>query len=116
MSPISMTLLVCLASLAMATDKVTFDEHVFPIFERSCLNCHNPEKTRGGLDLSSYRGTLKGSSGGKIVEAGELSSSLITVVRHQGEPVMPPEGDAIPNEEITVLEAWIQGGLLENNS
>ncbi|MGE9269553.1 MAG: hypothetical protein ACQKBU_02020, partial [Verrucomicrobiales bacterium] len=36
--------------------------------------------------------------------------------RHQGEPVMPPEGDAIPNEEITVLEAWIQGGLLENNS
>ena len=108
-------LLPCLLLVGLAAgEKVTFDDHVFPIFEKSCLNCHNPDKAKGGLDLSSYPGTLKGGSGGKIVEAGDGSSKLLAVVRRTSEPVMPPEGDAIPSSDIKTLESWIVGGLLEN--
>lgn len=108
-------LLPCLLLVGLAEgEKVTFDDHVFPIFEKSCLNCHNPDKAKGGLDLSSYPGTLKGGSGGKIVEAGDSSSKLLAVVRRTSEPVMPPEGDAIPSSDIKILESWIVGGLLEN--
>lgn len=107
---------ILLVSPALAQEKVSYDDHVFPIFEQACLNCHNPDKTKGGLDLSSYAGTLKGSSGGKIVEAGNVGSSLISVVEHSAEPAMPPEGDKLSNSQIAVLKSWIVGGLLENKA
>ncbi len=100
--------------LATAAAKVTYDEHVLPIFEQSCLNCHNPDKAKGGLDLSSYQGTLKGGSGGKIVEPGDPSSKLLAVVMQTAEPKMPPEGDPIPADKTEVLRQWIEGGLLQN--
>lgn len=108
--------LILLVSPALAQEKVSYDDHVFPIFEQACLNCHNPDKTKGGLDLSSYTGTLKGSSGGKIVEPGNVGSSLISVVEHSAEPVMPPEGDKLSNSQIAILKSWIEGGLLENKA
>ena len=105
-----------LASLAPAQEKVTYDDHVFAIFQQSCLNCHNPDKTKGGLDLSTFAGAMKGSSGGKIVEPGDIGSTLISVVRQTSEPKMPPEGDKLSNEQIQILQHWIEGGLLENPS
>lgn len=105
-----------LTSLALAQEKTTYDDHVFPIFEQSCLNCHNPDKTKGGLDLSSFSLTLKGSSGGKIVEPGNTGSLLISAVQQTGEKKMPPEGDKLSGEQIEILKRWIEGGLLENKS
>jgi len=99
-----------------AADKITFEDHVFPIFQQVCLNCHNPDKARGGLDLSTFGGTLKGGSGGKIVEPGDLSSTLVTLVKQTAEPVMPPEGEKLGAEQIALLEQWIEGGLLETKS
>jgi hypothetical protein len=109
-------ILIASSSLGFSQEKVSYDDHIFPIFQQACLNCHNPDKTKGGLDLSSYSATLKGSSGGKIVEAGELASSLIAVVEHSAEPVMPPEGDKLAANQISLLKQWIEGGLLENKS
>jgi WD40 repeat protein len=99
-----------------AAEKITYDDHVFPIFEQSCLNCHNPDKTKGGLDLSSYTNTIKGGSGGKIVEAGDTASTLLKAVTGTGENKMPPEGDAISPAQVAALKAWIEGGLLENKN
>jgi len=105
--------LSCFSS--QAADKITYDDHVFPIFESKCLNCHNPDKKKGDLDLSTYTGTLAGSSGGKIALAGDGGSSkLYTVTVHTEEPVMPPEGDKIAKKDADMIRAWIDGGLLEN--
>lgn len=101
---------------ATAAERITYEDHVFPIFEQSCLNCHNPDKTKGGLDLSSYTNTLKGGSGGKIVEPNDTGSSLLTSVMRTGELKMPPEGDAISPAQIATIKAWIEGGLLENKN
>lgn len=109
-------ILFSLSSMAPAQDKVTYDDHVYPIFQQSCLNCHNPDKAKGGLDLSSYAGTLKGGSGGKIVEPGDIGCSLVGVVVQTKEPKMPPEGDKLPNAQVDLLKRWIEGGLLENKS
>ncbi len=108
--------LLAFPSLAFSEEKTTFDEHVFPIFQQSCLNCHNPDKTKGGLDLSSYTSALKGGSGGKIVEPGETGSSLITSVQQTSDKKMPPEGDKLSDDQIKILIRWIDGGLLENKS
>ena len=104
------------AAVLCAADKVTFDDHVLPLFQQSCLNCHNPDKAKGGLDLSTFSGAMKGGSGGKIAEPGDTGSKLIAVVSHSAEPKMPPEGDKLGGGQIDILKAWIEGGLLENKS
>ncbi len=108
--------LIAGALTAAGEEKVSYDDHIFPLFEQSCLNCHNPDKTKGGLDLSSYSGAMKGGSGGKIAEAGDLDSKLLVVVRQTSEPKMPPEGDKLGDDKIALLKSWIEGGLLENQS
>jgi len=104
------------AGTARAAEKVTYDDHVLPLFQQSCLNCHNPDKTKGGLDLSTFSGAMKGGSGGKIAEPGDPSSKLIALVTHSAEPKMPPEGDKLGSAQIDLLKAWIDGGLLENKN
>jgi hypothetical protein len=111
---IAVTLL--LTGPALAADKVTYDDHVLPLFQQSCLNCHNPDKAKGGLDLSTFSGAMKGGSGGKIAEPGDTGSKLITVVMQNAEPKMPPEGEKLGGAQIEILKAWIEGGLLENKS
>jgi len=112
----SSSILPLLCTPLAAADKVTFEDHVFPIFQQVCLNCHNPDKARGGLDLSTFGGTLKGGSGGKIVEPGDIASKLVALVKQTAEPVMPPEGEKLAAEQIALLEQWILGGLLETKS
>lgn len=109
-------ILILLTCGASAQEKVTYDDHVLPLFQSACLNCHNPDKTKGGLDLSTFTGTLKGGSGGKIVEPGDPASKLIAVVRQTTDPKMPPEGEKLSNEQIQLLGRWIEAGLLENSS
>ena len=103
-------------SVVSAQEKITYEDHIAPIFEQSCLNCHNPDKTKGGLDLSSYPNVMKGGSSGKVVEPEDLSSSLLTSVMRTTEPTMPPEGDAIPAAQVELIKRWIEGGLPENKS
>ena len=100
-----------------AAEKITYDDHIFPIFESSCLNCHNPDKKKGDLDLSNYTGTMAGGSGGLIANAGDgASSKIYTSVTHTAEPFMPPKGDKIAKKDADLIRTWIDGGLLENTS
>lgn len=111
----SISVFLLSANLSPAADKITYDDHIFPIFESKCLNCHNPDKKKGDLNLSTYTGTMAGSSGGKITLSGDGGSSkLFTVTVHTEEPVMPPEGDKIAKKDADLIRGWIDGGLLEN--
>ncbi len=104
------------APLLSAQEKISYDDHVFPIFEQACLNCHNPDKAKGGLDLSTFAGAMKGGSSGKIVEPGDVASTVVNLVKQTAEPKMPPEGEKLSPAQIDLLVKWIEGGLLENKS
>lgn len=100
---------------AQGADKVTYDEHVLPIFRNACLNCHNPDKRKAGLDLSTYQAALQGSENGKILQSGNAGASLLfKCVKGLEEPKMPPKGDKLNDAELAVVEQWINGQLLEN--
>lgn len=108
--------LLFLSSLLSATsqEKITYEDHIFPIFEQSCLNCHNPDKKKGDLDLSTYPALMAGGSGGKVAQPGDgASSKLYTVTVGSEEPVMPPEGDRIERKAADLIRAWIDDGMLE---
>ena len=107
--------LLLLAPAAAAQDKVTYQDHVLPIFRNTCLNCHNPDKKKAGLDLSSYSGVMTGSENGKVIEPGDDAGSLLyRLVARTEEPFMPPKGDKLPDKDLEAIKKWINGGVLEN--
>src|SRR6187402_1259708 len=102
------------AIVASAADKVTFNDHILPIFRNACLNCHNPDKKKAGLDLSTYQGALAGSDNGKMLESGNPGASfLFKCVKQIEEPKMPPKGEKLTDNDLAMIEKWIAGQLLE---
>jgi hypothetical protein len=103
--------------LAFAADaaKVTYDDHVLPILREKCFGCHNPDKARGGLTLTSYAKVMEGGGSGAAVESGDPEASrLYLLVAHRQQPHMPPKADKLPADSLEVFRAWIAGGALEN--
>lgn len=101
---------------AAAADKITYQDHVLPIFENRCFSCHNADRARGGLNLATYNATLAGGGGGEVVLPGDVdNSTLYLVIAHLAEPKMPPKQDQLPAGEIELVKQWIAGGLLENS-
>jgi mono/diheme cytochrome c family protein len=97
-----------------AAGKVAFDKDVKPIFRKHCVSCHNPERPRGELDLSSFAGVSAGGTSGKVAVAGKPDdSALYLLPAHLGDPVMPPGKPKISQREIDLIRDWIVGGLVE---
>src|SRR5213076_1046243 len=49
--------------------------HIEPLFKEHCAECHNPTKTKSGLDLSSLQSILKGGDRGAAVLPGRPEES-----------------------------------------
>jgi hypothetical protein len=99
-----------------AEAKITYDEHVQPIFREHCFSCHNQETKKSDLSLASYTSLMAGGAGGEVVEAGDPDvSRLWALVSHEEEPNMPPEQDKLPEEKLATIKAWIAGGALQNS-
>ena len=97
-----------------AQDAVSFQDDVRPIFESACNSCHNPDKKKGGLDLSSYAAMMAGGSSGEIVIAGDAAGSrLYGCITKTAEPVMPPQGDGLNAAQLEIIKRWIETGLLD---
>jgi WD40 repeat protein len=99
-----------------AAPKVTYQDHVLPVLRNTCLNCHNPDKKKGNLDLSTYTGAVTGGGSGKAFEPGDPEASMIyKVITWSIEPNMPPKGDKIPDKDIALIKAWIAAGAPETS-
>ena len=67
-------------ALAFATEpakKITYEDDVLPIFRDNCLKCHNPDKLKGDLDLTSFSGAIKGGGSGVTLNARDPDGSLL---------------------------------------
>src|SRR5438477_12622679 len=74
-----------------AQEKVSYQEHILPLVEANCSKCHNADKKKADLELTSYQGALKGSGSGPVVVSGNLDGSkLWKALNHAEEPFMPP--------------------------
>lgn len=115
--PIRLPVAVILAAIitARADDKITFNEHVQPALANTCGSCHNPDKKKGGLDLTTVSAILAGGGGGAVVDPGNPGGSrLLKILRQESEPKMPPDGPKLDEAKVAMVEKWIAGGLLES--
>ena len=104
-----------LAGVAPAADakKVTYEDDVLPIFRDNCLKCHNPDKLKGDLDLTSFSAVVKGGGSGSTLNSGDPDGSLLfKSITHAEEPEMPPKSK-LSDKEIATIRQWIAGGMLQ---
>ena len=97
-----------------AAEKVTYADHVQPIFRQHCFACHGPDTKKNDLSLESYATTMTGGASGEVLYAEDLTSSqLWLMVNHEISPAMPPGGAKLSDAELKTIQSWIEGGLLE---
>ncbi len=99
-----------------AADKTTYQDHILPLVEANCSRCHNADKKKADLDLTSYQGVLAGSGSGAVVAPGNPDGSkLWKAITHAEEPFMPPNRPKLSDKDLEIFKKWIQDGLLENS-
>ena len=97
------------------TGKINFDRDIQPIFARSCLRCHGPEKPRSHFRLDNRASALEGGNDNTndIVPGDSRDSLLLNYVARQVTDLeMPPpgKGDPLTPRQISLLRAWIDQG------
>mgnify|MGYP000050080371 CR=1 FL=1 len=80
-----------------------FEKKVRPILVERCQKCHNSQKAKGGLQLDSRAGFLRGG------DSGPALNLLPQVLQHNGDIRMPPQGK-LPQSELDILLRWLAAG------
>lgn len=110
-----MPVLATLASLAAGCGDATDDRPatreyiVAAILAPSCGNggCHSSAAAAEGYAFDTLEAANKALD--ELVSPGNLNSRLLTVLRATGESRMPLDGP-LPDDDIALIEKWIQGG------
>lgn len=112
---LSAAFLTAAAEVPAAADAPpTFEADVLPIFREKCCSCHNADKKKGGLDLTSHGQALAGGGSGAVIAAGDPDGSYLwQLVTHASEPKMPPESDKLPDAALDVIRRWIVAGAID---
>lgn len=97
-----------------SSDGVQFERDIRALFSSRCTSCHGANRQEAGLrlDARSFVFELDGSS--SVLNAHEPdSSALIKRIESQDPAIrMPPDGEALPANEIAMLREWIKQGAL----
>lgn len=94
---------------------VTYDTDIKPIFDKSCLKCHDSKKPKQAakLSLDTLAGVMKGDRHGAVVKPGDSAhSDLVLSVAHVGDPdsYMPKRAKKLSDAQIGLIRAWIDQG------
>src|SRR5947209_12644282 len=101
----------CGADAPTAEQAKFFEGQVLPVLKANCFSCHGGEKKiKGGLNLTSRDGLLKGGDTGPAVDLAKPRDSLLVKAIHYDELEMPPKGK-LPQSQIDTLTRWVEMGL-----
>ncbi|HEY7429007.1 MAG TPA: c-type cytochrome domain-containing protein, partial [Gemmataceae bacterium] len=87
-------------------------------FARYCLECHNGDEPKGGLNLETHKSLREGGDNGVVLTPGKGDASrIVRLVEHKDKPFMPPKKAKQPRpEEVALLRAWIDAGAKEDGA
>ncbi len=102
--------LLFLATAALAAEP----PDVQRIFAEHCLECHGPDKAKGGLTLTSREAVLKElESGARAVVPGDLKQSelIARILSTDADEQMPPKKKKpLQPAEVAALKKWVVSG------
>jgi hypothetical protein len=91
-----------------------YERTIAPFLQRTCAKCHNPDKHKGDLVLTTIDGIRAGGENGAVLVPGKPDDS--PMLTHCELPLddddhMPPKDKPQPTAaELTALRAWIAAG------
>jgi WD40 repeat protein len=102
------------AARAAAGEADSNNAEAMRLLKSNCFSCHNDQKKKGGLVMTSRDALLHGGDDGKVVvEGAPEESPLLDSLAKAGDPHMPPKKQLSP-AQIATLNAWIKGGAKWN--
>jgi len=80
------------------------------LLRENCLSCHNSEKKKSELILTSRKDALKGGETGPALSPGNSRESLLVkVLAADADPHMPPKKQ-LGEAQIATLRQWVESG------
>lgn len=102
-----------------ASEEVHFLTKIKPILEARCVSCHGPKKKKGGLRLEPIAEAFpEGEEDWWTILPGDPAGSLLVErikLTADDDGVMPPRGELLTKEEISLIEQWIARGAKHTN-
>jgi cytochrome c len=94
-----------------------YSTKVEPIFQANCYRCHGGMNHRGGLNIATKAGMLRGGHDGAVLVPGDPARSLLVrLIRHEGpanDPKpMPPSRPKLSDADIAAVEQWVRAGAI----
>jgi cytochrome c len=93
-----------------------YTTQVKPIFQSNCYRCHGGMNHKGGLNIATRAGMIKGGHAGAVLVPGDPAKSLlVTLIRHEGpknDPKPMPPKTKLSDADIALVEQWIKAGAI----
>lgn len=91
-----------------------YSDIIHPILDARCVSCHNTNKKKGDLILTTQAAILEGGENGPVVEAGNSEDSELfrrLMLPEDHDDHMPPSGRRpLPDDHIKLIGWWIEQG------
>jgi cytochrome c len=89
---------------------------VQPIFRANCYRCHGGMNHRGGLNIATRAGMMRGGHDGAVLVPGDPAKSLLVrLIRHEGpqkDPGPMPPKAKLSDADIATVERWVRAGAI----
>lgn len=96
-------------------EAMIFEDIVYPILEKRCIQCHQAGKRKGRLSMESLATMLKGGKNGPSVVPGKLHESELfsrITLDPSHEDFMPADGKTpLTIAETKIIRWWIEKGM-----
>src|SRR5690606_14818141 len=93
---------------------LVYDDVIVSFLDKKCMSCHNENKAKGDLIMTSYQGLLNGGKGDATLIPGSSQKSALyhrVTLPPDEKKHMPPDGKTpLTAEEIKLLSYWIDKG------
>ncbi|MDB5348788.1 MAG: putative rane protein [Planctomycetota bacterium] len=87
----------------------SFKTEIQPLLQSKCVRCHGEKSLKADLDLSTFKGIVKGGESGPVIVTGKPDESPLYEKVHKGE--MPPaKKDRLSEVQADSLRRWIASG------
>jgi WD40 repeat protein len=99
-------------------EKVSYYEHIRPMFQAKCQGCHQPAKSKSDYIMTEVAGLIAGGENGAAIVPGKPDESYLLelVVTKAGEkrPEMPPKEEPLSDYEVSLVKKWVEQGATDD--
>ncbi|WP_372634287.1 c-type cytochrome domain-containing protein [Fodinibius sp.] len=93
---------------------MVYEDIIYPILDTRCVSCHNPDKKKGELMMTTFEHLMEGGESGPVLEARNAEGSDLyrrLLLPESDDDHMPPEGKLqLTPDQIELIGWWIDQG------